>query len=195
MATRTYTQTARAEATARTRRAILDAVQRVVLEEGRYDLPLDAVAEEAGVSTRTVLRHFGSREELVEAGIADADSAVRRERAPAPGDAATNVRRIVDHYERVGDAVLRMLGAADRYPLVRRITDEGTALHRDWVRQSFAPDLEDLGPAERERRAALLATVTDIEVWALLRRRHGFSRSQVEAAMRGLVDHARGALP
>jgi AcrR family transcriptional regulator len=195
MATRTYTQTARAEATERTRRAILDAVQRVVLEEGRYDVPLDVVADRAGVSARTLLRHFGSREELIAAGVADAEAEVLREREPVPADPAATVGRLLDHYERVGDAVLRMLAAADRFPLVREITERGTALHRAWVEEAFAGDLDGLAADARAQRVALLATVTDIDVWALLRRRHRFDRPQTEAAMRGLVEHARGALP
>ena len=195
MATRTYRQTTRAEATDRTRRAILDAVQRVILEEGRYDVPLDAVADRAGVSTRTLLRHFGSREGVIEAGIADAQGEVAREREPIPGDVAANVARLVDHYERVGEGMLRMLAVADRFALVQRITAEGDTFHRAWVEAAFAGDLASLGDAGREHRLALLATVTDLRVWALLRTRHQFDRPQVEAAIRDLVEHARGALP
>lgn len=195
MLTRPYTQTARAEATVRTRRAILDAAQQVFLEEGKYELPLDAVAAQAGVSTRTVLRHFGSREGLIEAGIADSDSLITRERTPTPGDIDTALRRLVAHYERVGDAVLRMLAAADRYPLVRRLAEEGKAQHRAWAEQVFQADLEGLPHAARDRRAALLATVTDVHVWELLRRRYGMSRAATETALRGLVEHARGATP
>ena len=195
MATRTYTQTARAAATDRTRRAILDAVQEVVLEDGRYDVPLDGVAERAGVSTRTLLRHFGSREGVIEAGFADAQGRVSREREPVPGDVAANLARLLDHYERVGDGVARMLAAADRFPLARRITEEGAAFHRAWVEAAFADDLRGLDEADREHRVALLATVTDLHVWNLLRHRHHFDRPQVETALRGLVEHARGALP
>jgi AcrR family transcriptional regulator len=195
MATRDYRQVARADATERTHRAILDAMQRVFLDEGKYDLPLEAVASRAGISTRTLLRHFGSKEGLIEAGIADFDAAVERERKPPSGDVDTAIRLLVAHYERVGDAVLGMLAAADRYPLVRRLVDEGKQSHRRWCETVFAADLASLGPARRDRRAALLATVTDVYVWELLRRRYGFSRKTTQIAMRGLADHARGATP
>ena len=195
MATRTYRQTARAEATDRTRRAILDAIQAMVLEDGRYDVPLEVVAGRAGVSTRTLLRHFGSRDGAIEAAFADGQERVSREREPVPGDVAANLARLLDHYERVGDGVRRMLAVADRFPLARRITEEGAEYHRAWVEQAFADDLRGLGAAEREHRAGVLATVTDLHVWDLLRHRHHFDRPQVEAAMRGLVEHARGALP
>ena len=47
----------------------------------------------------------------------------------------------------------------------------------------------------RAARAALLETVTDVYTWALLRRRSGLGRNATEAAILGLVNHARGADP
>jgi len=67
-------------------------------------------------------------------------------------------------------------------------------MHRDWARDSFAPDLEELPAAERRRRLAALATVTDVYVWHLLRRREGLSRAATEAQILILVEAAlRGA--
>ena len=193
MSPRTYNQVARAEATERTRRAILDAAERLFLEQGSYELPLDEVADEAGVTTRTVLRHFGTREGLIEAGLADTDSAVTRERSAEPGDVEAALRRLFGHYERVGDQVMRMLAAADRFPLVRRAVDGGQAEHRRWVAEVFEPDLDGVGPSERKRRLAMLATVTDVYAWHLLRRRHGLSRRDTEDAIHDLVGKLRGA--
>ena len=192
MSPRTYNQVARAEATERTRRAILDAAERLFLEQGSFELPLEEVADEAGVTTRTVLRHFGTREGLIEAGLADTDSAAMRERSAEPGDVETALRRLLGHYERIGDQVMRMLAAADRYPLVRRAVDGGQAEHRRWVADVFEPDLDGVGPSERKRRLAMLATVTDVYAWHLLRRRHGLSRRDTEAAIHDLVGKLRG---
>jgi len=191
MATRAYEQVARAEATERTRRAVLDAALSL-FEQEHYDLPLDLVAERAGVSTRTLLRHFGSKDGMLEAAMAEGETRVARSRAAPPGDAATAVRRLVDHYEQMGDGVLRRLAEAERLPILRRVIENGTRMHLELVEEAFAPDLDGLGTRERKRRAALLASVTDVYVWALLRRRHGLSRKETEAAIRGLVDHARG---
>ena len=191
MATRAYEQVARAEATERTRRAILDAALSL-FEQERYDLPLDLVAERAGVSTRTLLRHFGSKDGMLEAAMAEGEARVSRSRAAPPGDAVTTVRRLVDHYEEMGDGVLRRLAAAERHPSLSRVVERGTRVHLELVEEAFAPDLDGLGTRERKRRAALLASVTDVYVWALLRRRHGLSRNETETAIRGLVDHARG---
>jgi AcrR family transcriptional regulator len=192
MATRPYTQVARARATEQTRRAILDAAVELFYA-GEYDAALDRIAAAAGVTTRTVLRHFGSKEGLTEAAIADQVELVERERTTPPGEPAAFVSALVAHYERVGDAVLRMLAAEDRYPLVRRLAEDGRRQHSELVRGAFGAELEGTGEPARAERVALLETVTDVYTWALLRRRSGLSREQTEAAMLGLLDHARGA--
>ena len=192
MAVRSYNQVARAESTERTRRAVLDAAQGLFREE-RYDLPLDAVAERAGVSTRTLLRHFGSRDGLFEEALADAGARIAGAREAVPGDVAEAIRLLVDHYEEMGDEVVRLLAAAKRYPFAQRAVEQGERIHREWVREIFAADLEGLARGERDQRLALLATVTDVYVWRLLRRGHGLNRKATEDSIRGLVEHARAS--
>lgn len=191
MSARAYTQTKRAQATERSRRAILAAAQRLFEDEGDFELPLDRVARRAGVSERTVIRHFGSKEGMLAAAIAAAGEAVIESRAARPGDVAGAIRNLVDHYEEMGDRVVGWLALADRYPLVRQVTASGKRLHEDWVEMTFGPDLEALGRNERRLRKAVLASVTDVYVWQLLRRRQGLGRKATEAAMLGLVDCAR----
>src|SRR3954447_26915778 len=188
---RTYTQTARAEATERTRKAILvAAIAR--FRRGEFETNLEAIADEAGVTTRTILRHFGSKEGLVEAAIAAGNAAVRAERRAPAGDAEAFSRALVTHYEKDGDRVLLMLAAEDRYPLVREATEHGRRVHGEMVEECFAADLEGLDPTARAERVALLVAVTDVYTWALLRRRGGLCRKATEAAICGLINHARG---
>lgn len=191
MSTRGYRQTNRAEATARSRLAILTAAQELFRDEGRFELPLDEVAARAGCSERTVIRHFGSREGLLVAAIAAAEQAVMESRAACPGDAKGAIRRLVDHYEETGDQVVGWLSLVDRYPLVREVTESGKRMHEEWAEAVFAPDLEGLSRSERRLRKAVLASVTDVYVWELLRRRQGLGRRATEMAMLDLVDHVR----
>ncbi len=191
MSTRSYQQVARADATAQTRRLILEAaIDRFYA--GEYDVSLDRIAAAAGVTTRTLLRHFGSKENLVEAAITAGSATVEAERAAKPGDTEAFVRALVDHYETNGDRVLAMLAAEDRYPLVHQVAESGRRQHAAMVERAFAADLEGIGGA-RDVRAALLVTVTDVYTWALLRRRRGLGRKRTEVAIGGLVDYARGA--
>src|SRR3954447_25455801 len=102
-ATRTYTQTKRADATELTRRTILDAAQSLFREQHELDPSLEQVATVAGCSTRSIIRHFGSKDDLLEAAAADATEAAARGRRAEPGDVEGAVRLLVDHYERLGD--------------------------------------------------------------------------------------------
>ncbi len=144
---RTYAQGKRAGTTEETRGEILDAAQALFRDERQLDPPLDLVAERAGCSTRSVIRHFGSKEGLMEAAIADATSAAADSRRVAPGEVEAGLRKLIDHYEADGDEVMRWLASAERYPQVRRVTEIGTGMHREWVEHVFAPDLEGLDRA------------------------------------------------
>ena len=189
--TRTYRQTRRADATVRTREAILDAAQEVFRADPQLDPSLDAVAARAGVSTRTVIRQFGSKEGLLEAALEAGVEKAQATRHAEPGDVEGAVRAIVAHYEEMGDDVMRWLALADRLPVVRRVVESGTESHHDWVEEVFAPDLAGLPRGERRARRAALATATDVYVWHLLRRREGLGREATREAMLGLVEGAR----
>jgi AcrR family transcriptional regulator len=193
MTARTYRQTRRADATERTRAAILAAAQAGFRADPGLDPSLDAVAARAGVSTRTVIRQFGSKEGLMEAAIAAAMAASAAERQVEPGDVEAAVDTLVDHYESDGDEVIRWLASAERLPLIREVTERGTEMHVEWVEAVFAPDLDRLPRDKRHARRAALATATDVYSWHLLRRREGLGREATKAAMLALVEGARGA--
>jgi AcrR family transcriptional regulator len=189
--TRSYRQTRRADATGRTRAAILDAAGKLFRADPQLDPSLEAVAERAGVSTRTVIRQFGSKEGLLEAAITVGIEQAAVTRHAEPGDVEGAVRRIVDHYEAMGDEVMRWLALAERLPVVGMITERGAESHLEWVEAVFAPDLDGLPSGERRARRAALATATDVYVWHLLRRREGLGREATRAAMLKLVEGAR----
>jgi AcrR family transcriptional regulator len=193
MATRTYRQTRRADAAERTRAAILVAAGELFREDPQLDPSLEALAERAGVSTRTVIRQFGSKEGVLEAAITVGVEQAAETRHAGPGDVAGALRAITTHYEAMGDEVMRWLALAERLPMVRRVTERGVETHLEWVDAVFAPDLEGLPRGERKARGGALATATDVYVWHLLRRREGLGREATEAAMRRMVEAARGA--
>jgi AcrR family transcriptional regulator len=191
--TRAYRQTRRADATERTRATILAAAQAEFRADPGGDPSLEKVAERAGVSTRTVIRQFGSKEGLmstaIEAGIREGAS----DRRVSPGDVEGAIRKLTDHYEAEGDEVMLWLSLAERLPHVRRVTERGTEMHVEWVEAVFAADLEGLSGATRRARLGALATALDLYTWHLLRRREGLGREATRAAMRALVDGALGA--
>ncbi len=191
--TRAYRQTRRADATERTRAAILAAAQAAFRADPGGDPSLEAVADRAGVSTRTVIRQFGSKDGLMTAAIEDGMAANATDREVAPGDVENAVRKLVAHYEADGDEVMRWLGLAERLPHVRRITERGTEMHVEWVEATFRPHLEGLSRAARRARVAAIATALDVYTWHLLRRREGLGREATREAILALVEGARAA--
>src|SRR5437764_15244233 len=65
--TRPYRSRRRAEATARTRARIVEAVRGLLTEGAFHEASVEDVAHRAGVSRATVYQHFGSRLELIDA--------------------------------------------------------------------------------------------------------------------------------
>jgi AcrR family transcriptional regulator len=186
---RPYRMVARAESAAATGERILDAAVEVFWELPREQITLDEVARRAGVTVQTVIRRFGGGEGLFAAAAEREAERVRRQRAQAPvGDATGAVRVLVDHYEAMGDRVLRLLAEEERAPGLREVTDRGRTLHREWCAEVFAPALDGRVGIERDRRLAQLVSICDVYTWKLLRRDAGLSRRQTELALVELLE-------
>jgi AcrR family transcriptional regulator len=176
---------ARAQAAEATARAIT-AAARVLFTERAYDqVSLPAIADRAAVTVQTVLRRFGSKEELFAAAARERSDQIRADREAAPpGD----IRHLVAHYERWGDEQAHLLAQEARVPAIRAITDDGRRYHRDWITRAYGPALTTLPPATRRRKLAQLTAVTDLATWRLLRHELGLGQDQTAAAIGELVD-------
>ena len=183
-ATRGYRMVARAESVSETGDRILDAATEAFWERPSDQISLEAVADRAGVSVRTVIRRFGGKEGLFAASAARELRRTRDERDQAPvGDVPAAVAVLVEHYEQMGDRVLKLLAEESRVPTLTEVVDRGRALHRDWCARVFAPALSGLGSLDRRRRLAQLVAVCDVYMWKLLRRDARLGRNQVELAL------------
>jgi AcrR family transcriptional regulator len=186
---RPYRMVARAESAAATGERILDAAVEAFRELPSEQISLDEVARRAGVAVQTVIRRFGGREGLFSAAAAREAERVQSQRDRAPvGDAAGAVRVLVDHYESVGDRVLKLLAEEDRVPGLREVADAGRAYHREWCARVFAPALWGRVGVERRRRLAQLVAICDVYSWKLLRHDAGLSRRQTELALVELLE-------
>lgn len=185
--TRRYDMRARQESTAATRNTIVDAAIDVVVAERSLGITLGAVAERAGVTVKTVLRHFGSRESLIEAAYLAVREAVLAERIPPPGDRAAAMTVLIEHYEARGDMVLGLLGEEDDDPRARLMCEGGRTLHREWVAEAFGAELP-LEPRERDRIIDALVVATDVYSWKLLRRDRGLTVAEVRDRMLLMID-------
>lgn len=180
---------ARAEATEATRVSILDAAETAFEELSFDEITLAAIAARAGVSVQTVLRHFETRDKLLMASLLHAGSKIPPDRQAVPvGDLDEIVNVLTRHYEQFGDRILRLLTEEDREPAARQLTDLGRAFHQEWCKQAFAPTLEGLSGATRERRIAQFVAATDIYLWKVLRYDQGLSGRQAKLAIRELLE-------
>jgi AcrR family transcriptional regulator len=190
---RPYRMRARAVSAAATEERILDAAVAVFWERPVKDVPLEEVARRADVSVQTVIRRFGDKGRLFAAAMERESERIGRQRdLAAVADVEGAVRVLVDHYEDVGDGVLRMLAEESSVPGMREVADHGRTSHLEWCERVFAPALAGRRGAERARRLAQLVAVTDVFTWRLLRRDRGLSRRQTELAMRELLDPLMG---
>ncbi|QNE35830.1 TetR/AcrR family transcriptional regulator [Leifsonia shinshuensis] len=181
---RPYRMVARAESAAATAERIMDAYAELFTQRPSDQIGLDQVAALAGVTVQTVLRRFGSKEKLFAATTKREAGRVRDDRfTVTPGDVAGAVANLIDHYEEMGDLVMRMLGEEERVPAIKEITDNGRRLHRDWCEKVFAPFLPPAGSDTGDRRRAQFVAICDVYTWKLLRRDSALSRRRTEAAI------------
>jgi AcrR family transcriptional regulator len=182
---RPYRMRARAEAAAATRGRILRALLELHVERFHDQITLEDVARRAGVTGQTVLRHFGSREQLVTAAAERATIEVLAQRAAAPvGDVEGAVENLVDHYEGWGRSALRLLAQEERVPQLRAVADAGRAAHYAWVERTFGPFLAKTSdPLLRPKLIAL----ADVFTWKLLRLDLGLDRAETASALASMI--------
>jgi AcrR family transcriptional regulator len=182
---RPYDMSRRSQLAEATRLRILEATIEQALAAPLVALTLPSVAERAKVSVQTVLRGFGSRDELIGEATRHGKNIIVAERTVVKGDIRASLAALANHYEKRGDGVLLLLGQEGWEPTAAAITTEGRAEHRRWVEDVFA---DALGSSDRRPELMdLLIVATDVYAWKLLRRDQGLSPEQTLARMTALV--------
>ncbi|WP_214107296.1 TetR/AcrR family transcriptional regulator [Acrocarpospora catenulata] len=185
---RSYRMTVRAATTARTGEQIVSAALALYHELWLDEITVEQVAARAGVSSKTVLRRYGSRDGLLTsvAGQLAADVAEQRFAARV-GDLDDAVNNLMAHYERNGRLALRNLVQAQRSRWIASLVDHARAEHAQWVSTIFAPFLARDDDVDRELLRVQLTAVTDIAMWNVLRNELGLSPARTEQAIAGLL--------
>jgi AcrR family transcriptional regulator len=188
-ATRRYVMTARAEAAAATKERILQSTRELAVTHSFEEMTIEMIAAGADTTVRTILRIFGSKEELLAQAL---HSLAQFEQPPITlGDIDALVSGKYDFYEKIGDTVIRWLADETRIPAMREHLKDGRQHLRAWVADAFALELKHLqGSARKELHDALIVAF-DVYTWKLLRRDFGLSRQAAQATtlriVRGLV--------
>lgn len=179
---------ARAKAKAQTGQAIIDAAVQLWQDYPLHEITLEQVAEKAGVTVRTVLRRFESKEGLFEAGLEQEATLVGEQRVAAvAGDVFTALKGLLADYEAFGDANIRTLRVEEELPIAHKILQRGRQFHRDWCAKVYASHLPPKDDPDYEIRLMAFYSATDVYQWKVLRRDFGKSRSVTYRIMSSMV--------
>jgi TetR/AcrR family transcriptional regulator, regulator of autoinduction and epiphytic fitness len=169
---RKYVSSRRQAQARQTRRAILDAAERLFVERGYAASTLAAVAAEAGVATQTVYAVFGNKRQLlsdlVDVRIAGDDEPVALAERPfvarirAAGDPYARLAVYAEHlaqvHARQADVLLALAGAATADPDAAEIWRKNIAERRAGMTMFAA----DLTAGARLRSGHTVETVVDV---------------------------------
>jgi AcrR family transcriptional regulator len=185
---RAYDMSNRAAQAEATRTRIREAAVGVYQERALDGFTLDEVARRAGVTVQTVLRAFGSKDQLIMKALIALSEETQPIKLPrVPGDAAEAVTIFFDLYEELGDFLIQQLGDEPRLPGLKPEIDAGREGHAKWIEEAFALFLARHEGKERAEIFHALMVATDVYVWKLLRRDQKLDRCDAEAVMRRLV--------
>jgi AcrR family transcriptional regulator len=185
---RAYVMRARAESAEATRQRILDAAADILWERRLTDVRLEEIAAGAEVTVQTVLRIFGSKSDLLGlAWEALRDRIISQRETAEPGDVNGTITALYDHYEAMGDFVIRNLAEEESVPGLWEGLERGRKEHRLSMQRQFAPQLALQTGKERKLMLDCLVVACDVYTWKLLRRDLGRTRRDAEACVRHMV--------
>jgi len=171
----------RAKQVARNDRKIIDAMADLWLEVPMSELTLDKVSQKSGVTVRTILRKFGSKEGLIRACIEnDGDRFTRKRMQVTPGDLPGILDALLEEYEYMGDALIRTLTVEYEFPVTQTLLKNARMFHREWCAIVFEPFLPEKISDNYETILSAFISSTEFYLWKLLRRDLGKSQEQCQ---------------
>jgi len=186
---RTYNNAKRAEGASNSKSQIMAAVGKLWTTHSLTDITLDLVAKEAGVTTRTIMRKFGSKEKLFEESLAhDAASTSSDRNQATVGDIDSILNTLLANYEAMGDAALRTIYLEPEMEIARMIGEEGRKQHREWCANMFAPFLPDQNNPQYEILLTAFIASTEIYLWKLLRKDMNKSKEETAEVFRRMLN-------
>jgi AcrR family transcriptional regulator len=181
---RTYDNSRRSRLAAETTERIAEMTEILLAGRPIGEVTLQAIADGAGVSVQTVLRHYGSREGCIEAAGKRMLARIDGQRGrTSPGEIDSALVTLLDHYEAEGRLILHLLAQEEMDVTARSAVQQGRTYHRAWVERVFGPCLPS---PDREVIDALVAA-TDLYIWKLLRLDLGRSRDETLSVFHRLV--------
>lgn len=179
---RSYKSPSREQGKSETRAAILNAVVKVILEQGIHAFTMDNVADAAGVSHRTVYRHFESREALLE-GLQELmqEQADRAGLSP-PEDVPSALAKagpLFEEFYRMGDAMHASVIAATALGYQTRQQRDGF----NYLQRILAAHFVHLSESEIREAAAVFRYTFSRYSWYVLAVDHQLPAAEAARAV------------
>lgn len=170
----------RAEKAQNTANDIMKVLGDLWLKHSIHDITLDMVAEEAGVSVRTILRKYNSKEGLFEAALDKDVAGIQAIKDEAvPGDIYQAVDLLLKEYQFTGDAAIRTLALENELPIAGRILNVGRKMHTQWCERVFAEYLPSKKSKNYSTSVGAFYAATDVYNWKLLKHDLKFSNEEI----------------
>lgn len=190
---RSYQKKERALAEQANGEAILDAALKAFSTELFDRVTLNAIAKESKVSVQTVIRRFGSKEDLFEHLAEREEKRVVADR-DIPGEKGLKAAldTLIKHYERDGDMMTNFVSQEHLFEPIQKIVRRGREVHRHWVEKHCSNLFMELDNTKREQAILAAIAATDLSTWKLLRRDHKQKPKDVAEIMYKLLHGISG---
>jgi len=152
-----------------TRTRILKAAAELICEDGEDAVTMASVAARAGISERTVYRHFANRGTLVRSvweGLQE-----RLGPTPIPRDANDLIDEPLIRFPRYDDERELVRAYLHRR---RRVESQQLSGRQQAILQCLEQAVPELDQNQRRRRAAIVQLITSPDAWDLMCRTWGF---------------------
>ena len=158
----------------RNRAAVVDAIVSLI-NDGDHAPSMAKVAEVAGVSERSIFRHFETLDALY-AAVVTHQTAIWRtilKGVPPDGPLADRIEALVLERSRLYEEITPMRMAARRFENESDVITARLTIARRWLREevevAFAPELDRQPAGERRDLLTALDATTTFAAWIILR--------------------------
>ncbi|WP_149182792.1 TetR family transcriptional regulator [Streptomyces sp. TRM49041] len=147
--------------TEKTKRLLLDSAREEFAQYGIAGARVNRIADNAGVNKERIYGHFGSKENLFNAVLAEAMAELRHTVRPGEGPVGEYVGRVFDYHSE-NPALLRLL-MFEALHYGDRLAD-GDSRRAEWYRDASGSLADSTGFTESESRQLLL-TLIGLGAW------------------------------
>lgn len=177
-----------------TRRILLEAAQQVILDNDVEEFSIQKVAEQAGVSHRTVYRYFSSRRELLDALTEWIEDNVLAETGYPPtaaGDIGETVHKVYDQFDRYAPYYRASVVLASRGD---HIDPERLRVRSEQLHAALSEVLQSLGEVQAREAYTVIRLLVSAQAWLAMRDRFGLREGEAGDAVHWAIDALVDAL-